>query len=99
MDGLTRISVASAEQNDQGGNYRGHYLDEAAHLKRLVVVFFRRNSTDVLFERPEKVPRLNGQGMEFVRGSQELLGKMIAYLRNHSRPDLNPEAFQPAANV
>ena len=62
MDGLARVSVASAEQNDQGGNDRDHDLDEAAHLKRLVARFFRRNSTDVLFEWPEKVPRLNGQG-------------------------------------
>ena len=62
VDGLTRISVASAEKNDHDGNYRDHDLDEAAHLKRLVGVFFRRNSTDVLFEWPEKVPGLNGQG-------------------------------------
>ncbi len=60
MDGLTRVSVASAEKNYHGGNCENHDLQEAAHLKRVVGVPFGRNSTDVLFEWPAKTSVLMG---------------------------------------
>jgi hypothetical protein len=54
VDGLTRVSVASAEKNYHDGNYGDRDLEEAAHLKRVVGVPSGRNSTDVLFEWPAK---------------------------------------------
>ncbi len=54
MDGLTRVSVASAEKNYHDGDCRDRDLEEAAHLKRVVGASFGRNSTDVLFEWPAK---------------------------------------------
>ena len=54
VDGLTRVSVASAEKNYYDGNCGDRDLEEAAHLKRVVGVPFGRNSTDVLFEWPAK---------------------------------------------
>ena len=52
VDGLTRVSVASAEKNCHDGNCGSRDLEESAHLKRVVGVSFGRNSTDVLFEWP-----------------------------------------------
>jgi hypothetical protein len=60
VDGLTRVSVASAEKNYHDGNCEDHNLQEAAHLKRVVGVPFGRNSTDVLFEWPAKTLVLMG---------------------------------------
>ena len=54
MDGLTRVSVASAEKNYHDGDCGDRDLEEAAHLKRVVGASFGRNSTDVLFEWPAK---------------------------------------------
>ena len=54
VDGLTRVSVASAEKKYHDGNCGDRDLEEAAHLKRVVGVSFGRNSTDVLFEWPAK---------------------------------------------
>ena len=54
VDGLTRVSVATAKKNYHDGNCGDRDLEEAAHLKRVVGVSFWRNSTDVLFEWPAK---------------------------------------------
>ena len=54
VDRLTRVSVASAEKNYHDGGCGDGNLEEAAHFKRLVDVSFRRNSTNVLFERAAK---------------------------------------------
>ena len=52
MKGLTRVSVASAEENYHDGDCGNRAWEEAAHLKRVVGASFGRNSTDVLFEWP-----------------------------------------------
>jgi hypothetical protein len=54
VDGLMRVSVVTAEQNYRDGSQRDRALEETSHLKRLVVVSFGRNGTDVLFEWPAK---------------------------------------------
>jgi hypothetical protein len=54
VDGFTRVSVASAEENYSDGNCGDRDLGEAAHLKRVVGASFGRNSTVVLFEWPAK---------------------------------------------
>jgi len=54
VDGLTRVSVASAEKNYYDGNCGDRDLEEAAHLKRVAGASFGRNGTDVLFEWPAK---------------------------------------------
>jgi hypothetical protein len=54
VDGLTRVSVASAKKNYHNGDCGDRDLEEAAHLKRVVGASFGRNSTDVLFERAAK---------------------------------------------
>ena len=55
VDGLMRVSVATAEKkNYHSGDCGDRDLEVAAHLKRVVGASFRRNSTDVLFERPAK---------------------------------------------
>jgi len=72
VDGLTRVSVASAEENYHAGNYGDRDWEEAAHLKRVVGVSFGRNSTDVLFEWPAN---------NFV-----LMGRDCLARDNHFRP-------------
>jgi hypothetical protein len=54
VDGLMRVSVATAEKNRHDGDCEYRNLEEAAHLKRLVGASFGRNSTDVLSERPAR---------------------------------------------
>jgi len=54
VDGLMRVSVATAEKNRHDGDCEYRNLEEAAHLKRLVGVSVGGNSTDVLFEWPAK---------------------------------------------
>ena len=73
MDGLTRVSVATAEKNYYDGNCGDRDLEEAAHLQRVVGVSFGRNSTDVLFGWPAK---------NFVLMASDCLSR-----GNHCRPD------------
>ncbi len=73
MDGLTRVSVASAEKNYHDGDCGDRDLEEAAHLKRVVGASFGRNSTDVLFEWPAKNFVLMGKDSE----TREQMGRYI----------------------
>ena len=72
-DGLTRISVASAEKNCHDRDCGDRDLEEAAHLKRVVEVSFGRNSTDVLFEWTAK--------------NFDLMGRDCLAIGKHFRPE------------
>jgi hypothetical protein len=86
VDGLMRVSVATAEKNYRDGNCGDSDLEEAAHLKRVVGVPFGRNGTDVLFEWPAKnfvsMGRCSGI---WPQERRTVLGRLVILYRHHGK--------------